>query len=50
MGVFIPLWQRGIEGDFKIIWENLPLPLFSKEGYKGKFLLLEPSLKCYNKI
>jgi len=42
MGVFIPLWQRGIKGDFKIMVGKSPLPLFAKEGYKGTFVLLEP--------
>ena len=53
MGVFIPLWQRGINGDFKIMLRKSPLPpLFppgqrpygpeAKEGYKGTFVLLEP--------
>ena len=41
-GVFIPLWQRGIKGDFKIMLVKSPLPLFFKEGYKGTFVLLEP--------
>ncbi len=26
---------------------NLPLPLFSKEGYKGTFVLLEPVTEDY---
>ena len=50
-GVFIPLWQRGIKGDFKIMLVKFPLaPLclskdrkrITKEGYKGTFVLLEP--------
>jgi hypothetical protein len=31
MGVFIPLWQRGIKGDFKIMLRKSPLaPLFQR--------------------
>jgi hypothetical protein len=50
-GFFIPLWQRGIMGDFKIMLIKSPLaPLClpprqekdAKEGYKGTFVLLEP--------
>jgi hypothetical protein len=32
-GVFIPLWQRGIKGDFKIMLRKSPLaPLFQRGG------------------
>jgi hypothetical protein len=34
-GILIPLWQRGIKGDSKIMLKNLHCPLFAKEGYKG---------------
>jgi hypothetical protein len=31
-GVFIPLWQRGIKGDFKIMLRKSPFaPLFQRE-------------------
>jgi hypothetical protein len=53
LGVFIPLWQRGIKGDSKIMLVKSPLtPLCppgqrpygpaAKEGYKGTLVLLEP--------
>jgi len=45
-GVSIPFWQRGIEGDLKIMLIKSPPPLFTcpwqekeaKEGYKGTFV------------
>jgi len=49
--VFIPLWQRGIKGDFKITLRKSPLaPLaclygrkkIAKEGYDSSLVLLEP--------
>jgi hypothetical protein len=48
-GVLIPLWQRGIKGDFKIMVTKSPLaPLClpwqekdAKEGYKGRIILLD---------
>jgi hypothetical protein len=41
-GVSIPLWQRGIKGDFKIMLVKSPLaPLFQR-GARGDFYYLNP--------
>jgi len=37
-----PFSKGGHRGIFKIFLENLPLPLFFKEGYKDSFLLFKP--------
>ncbi len=49
--IFIPRWQRGIKGDFKIMLIKSPLaPLclskdgekITKEGYESSLVLYEP--------
>jgi hypothetical protein len=42
-GVFIPLWQRGIKGDLKIIPEKIsPCPSFPKRGIRVHLYYLNP--------
>jgi hypothetical protein len=49
--IFIPLWQRGIKGDFKIMFIKSPLAplcqsndrkMITKEGYESSWVLPKP--------
>jgi len=40
-GIFIPLWQRGIIGDFTNMFGKSPLPPLFQRGVQDSFILFE---------